>query len=229
MVRRFRGRGMLCDEVGLEKTIEAGLVIKEYLVRNIVHCVMVITPTALMEQWREELATKFGLPGFITTTDPGFRSAGARAWQRFPLLIASLATARRAENRACLSNIPFDLVVAVDEAHHLKNRNRASWKFINELQRKYILLLTATSVENNLDELYNLITLLKPGQFSTPQEFRKQFVVNGDPRLPKNRGQLRNFLVMSWCAIPAVRSKPTSGLPPVAHRGEDAQRKPTRM
>lgn len=193
MLRRFRGRGMLCDEVGLGKTIEAGLVIKEYLVRNVVQRIMVVTPAALVEQWREELETKFGLPGFVTTADAIFRAAGGDAWERFPLLIASLATARRAENRARLAEIPFDLIV-VDEAHHLKNRNSASWKFINELHRKYILLLTATPVENNLDELYNLITLLKPGQLGTPREFRKQFVVSGDPRLPKNRGQLRTLL-----------------------------------
>jgi len=193
MLRRFRGRGMFCDEVGLGKTIEAGLVIKEYLARNIVQRLIVVTPAALVEQWREELALKFGLTGFVTSADAEFRAAGAEAWERFPLLIASLATARRAEHRARLSQIPFDLVV-LDEAHHLKNRNSASWKFVNELQRKYILLLTATPVENDLDELYNLITLLKPGQLKTPREFRKQFVVSGDPRLPKNRGQLRELL-----------------------------------
>ncbi|MDO8754238.1 MAG: DEAD/DEAH box helicase, partial [Anaerolineales bacterium] len=168
MLRRFRGRGMFCDEVGLGKTIEAGLVIKEYLARNIVQRIMVVTPASLVEQWREELAVKFGLTGFVTTADADFRSAGAEAWERFPLLIASLATARRAENRARLSGISYDLIV-VDEAHHLKNRNSASWKFVNELQRKYIVLLTATPVENNLDELYNLITLLKPGQLKTPR------------------------------------------------------------
>jgi SNF2 family DNA or RNA helicase len=193
MLRRFRGRGMFCDEVGLGKTIEAGLVIKEYLARNIVQRVMVVTPAALVEQWREELATKFSLPGFVTTADAEFRAAGAEAWERFPLLIASLATARRAENRTRSAEIHYDLIV-VDEAHHLKNRNNASWKFINALQRKYMLLLTATPVENNLDELYNLITLLKPGQLKTPREFRRQFVVSGDPRLPKNRGQLRALL-----------------------------------
>ena len=193
MLRRFRGRGMFCDEVGLGKTIEAGLVIKEYLSRNIVQRLMVVTPASLVEQWREELAVKFGLTGFVTTADVDFRVAGSEAWEKFPLLIASLATARRAEHRARLAHIPFDLVV-LDEAHHLKNRNSASWKFVNELQRKYIVLLTATPVENNLDELYNLITLLKPGQLKTPREFRKQFVVSGDPRLPKNRGQLRELL-----------------------------------
>jgi SNF2 family DNA or RNA helicase len=192
-LRRFRGRGLLCDEVGLGKTIEAGLVLKEYLARNIVQRVLIVTPASLVEQWREELAAKFDLPDFTSTADPEFRAAGAGAWERYPHLIASLATARRAENRAILARIPFDLVI-VDEAHHLKNRASASWKFINELQRKYILLLTATPVENSLDELYNLITLLKPGQLSTPREFRKQFVVKGDPRQPKNRGQLRELL-----------------------------------
>lgn len=211
MLRRFRGRGMFCDEVGLGKTIEAGLVIKEYLARNIVQRIMVVTPASLVEQWREELAVKFGLTGFITTADADFRSAGTEAWERFPLLIASLATARRAENRTRLSGISYDLIV-VDEAHHLKNRNSASWKFINELQRKYIVLLTATPVENNLDELYNLITLLKPGQLKTPREFRKQFVVSGDPRLPKNRGQLRELL--GDVMVRHTRSQVNIKLPP---------------
>ncbi len=192
-LRRFRGRGMLCDEVGLGKTIEAGLVIKEYLARNVVQRVLIVTPAALVEQWREELAAKFGLPDFVSAAAPEFRAAGGEAWERFPRVIASLATARRGENRARLAKIPYDLVI-IDEAHHLKNRSSASWKFVNELQRKYILLLTATPVENDLDELYNLITLLKPGQLSTPREFRKQFVVRGDPRQPKNRGQLRELL-----------------------------------
>lgn len=211
MLRRFRGRGMFCDEVGLGKTIEAGLVIKEYLARNIVQRLMVVTPASLVEQWREELAVKFGLTGFVTSADTEFRATGVEAWEKFPLLIASLATARRAEHRARLSQIPFDMVV-LDEAHHLKNRNSTSWKFVNELQRKYILLLTATPIENNLDELYNLITLLKPGQLKTPREFRKQFVVSGDPRLPKNRGQLRELL--GDVMVRHTRSQVNINLPP---------------
>jgi len=211
MLRRFRGRGMFCDEVGLGKTIEAGLVLKEYLVRNVVQRVLIVTPAALVEQWREELAIKFGLPRFTTSADAEFRAAGAKAWERFPLLIASLATARRAEHRARIAQIPYDLVI-VDEAHHLKNRNSASWKFVNDLQRKYILLLTATPVENDLDELYNLITLLKPGQLKTPREFRKQFVAHGDPRLPKNRGQLRDLL--GDVMVRHTRSQVNIKLPP---------------
>ncbi len=192
-LRRFRGRGLLCDEVGLGKTIEAGLALKEYLVRQMVSRVLILTPPALVEQWREELAAKFNLPDFVTSATPEFRERGPEAWAHFPRVIASLATARRAEHRAHIEARLYDLII-VDEAHHLKNRASLSWKFVNSLQKKYLLLLTATPVQNSLDELYNLITLLKPGQLKTPREFQRQFVVQGDPRQPKNRGRLRELL-----------------------------------
>jgi len=192
-LRRFRGRGLLCDEVGLGKTIEAGMVLKEYLLRQMVDRVLILTPPALVEQWREELASKFGLTDFVANYDAEFRELGPRAWAAFPRVVASLATARRREHRRAITNIVYDLVI-VDEAHHLKNRSSVSWKFVNALQKKYILMLTATPVQNRLDELYNLITILKPGQLKTPREFRRRFVVQGDPRLPKNRGRLRELL-----------------------------------
>ena len=192
-LRRFRGRGLLCDEVGLGKTIEAGLVLEEYLLRQMVNRVLIITPPALVEQWREELGSKFGLTDFVANYDPEFRELGPQAWAAFPRVIASLATARRREHRRVITDIVYDLVI-VDEAHHLKNRSSVSWKFVNALQKKYILMLTATPVQNSLDELYNLITILKPGQLKTPREFRRHFVVQGDPRLPKNRGRLRELL-----------------------------------
>lgn len=192
-LRRFRGRGLLCDEVGLGKTIEAGLALKEYLVRGMAGRVLVLTPPALVEQWREELASKFNLPDFVASAAAEFRDAGLDAWARWPRVVASLATARRPEHRARVEQLAYDLVI-VDEAHHLKNRASVSWKFVNALQKRYLLLLTATPVQNSLDELYNLITLLKPGQLKTPREFQRQFVVQGDPRQPKNRGRLRELL-----------------------------------
>jgi SNF2 family DNA or RNA helicase len=210
-LRRFRGRGLLCDEVGLGKTIEAGLVLKEYLLRQLVNRVLILTPPALVEQWREELAYKFLLDDFVTTSDSEFRAHGPQAWATFPHMIASLATARRAEHRKEITQIVYDLVI-VDEAHHLKNRASVSWKFINALQKKYILLLTATPVQNDLDELYNLITILKPGQLKTPRQFRRQFVVQGDPRLPKNRGRLRELL--ADVMVRHSRSQVSVSLPP---------------
>lgn len=210
-LRRFRGRGMLCDEVGLGKTIEAGLVIKEYLMRQMAERILILTPPGLVQQWREELAEKFGLRDFVTNTDEPFRAAGDDAWEKFPRVIASIAAARHTNNRRLITRLNYDLVV-VDEAHHLKNRSSVTWKFVNDLQKRFILMLTATPVENRLEELYNLITILKPGQLSTPQEFRRQFVVKGDPHSPKNRGLLREL--MADVMIRHSRSQVNVKLPP---------------
>lgn len=210
-MRRFRGRGMLCDEVGLGKTIEAGLVLKEYLTRQMVDRILILTPPGLVQQWREELTQKFDLHDFVTNTDDQFRAAGDDAWATFPRVIASLAAARLPGTRDIITDLTYDLVI-VDEAHHLKNRSSVSWKFVNGLQKRFILLLTATPVENRLEELYNLITILKPGQLKTPQEFRRQFVVRGDPRSPKNRGLLREL--MADVMIRHSRSQVDVQLPP---------------
>jgi SNF2 family DNA or RNA helicase len=87
----------------------------------------------------------------------------------------------------------WDLVV-VDEAHHVKNRDTASYQLVDALKSRYLLLLTATPVENSLDELYNLVTLLKPGQLATPAAFRRQFLAKGDPFSPQNSEKLRSLL-----------------------------------
>jgi SNF2 family DNA or RNA helicase len=84
--------------------------------------------------------------------------------------------------------------VIVDEAHHLKNRNTLNWKLVNDLQKRFLLMLTATPVENNLMELFNLITLLKPGQLKTAGEFRREFMTRGDPTDPQNQSRLRELL-----------------------------------
>jgi SNF2 family DNA or RNA helicase len=210
-LRRFRGRGLLSDEVGLGKTIEAGLVLKEYMLRQMVQRVLILTPPGLVEQWREELATKFKITEFVTNNDERFRDLGADAWLHFPYVIASIATARRPEHREQITADLYDLVI-VDEAHHLKNRTSVTWKLVNELQKRYILLLTATPVQNSLAELYNLVTVLKPGQLKSPKEFQREFVVRGDPRQPKNRGLLRDLL--SDVMVRHARSQIHLQLPP---------------
>src|SRR5260370_26235547 len=85
-------------------------------------------------------------------------------------------------------------MVIVDEAHCLKNRTSANWRLVNSLQKKFVLMLTATPVENTLVELYSLITVLTPGLFSTEAEFKKAYVNTARPRSPKNPEQLRQLL-----------------------------------
>ena len=74
----------------------------------------------------------------------------------------------------------------VDEAHHLKDRASQSYKLVDALNKRFLLLLSATPVQNSLIELYNLLTLLQPGIFKTQKEFRAAYMTPGKPRVPVN-------------------------------------------
>src|SRR6266567_2312073 len=185
VLRDSRGRAILADEVGLGKTIEAGLVLKEYAVRGLIHRVLVLTPAALTDQWREEMETKFALPFAILRS--------VRDWDRRPFLIASMDTAKREPHRHAAQARPWDLIV-VDEAHRLKNRFSLNWRFVAGLSKKYMLLLTATPVQNDMDELFNLVTLLKPGQLHTYDRFVERYVGSADGRVPTHVPELRDRL-----------------------------------
>jgi SNF2 family DNA or RNA helicase len=191
VLKRYRGRALLADEVGLGKTVEALIILKEYIQRGMVKSGLILVPTPLVSQWRDELREKFDL-AFPSTDDPGYRARGDGFWHE-PFLIASINLAKSKKNYDLVVNREYDMVI-VDEAHHLKNRNTQNWKLINDLKKRFLLLLTATPVENNLLELFNLITLLKPGQLKTASAFREEFMTRGDPTDPRNREKLRELL-----------------------------------
>ena len=160
-LRRFRGRALLCDEVGLGKTIEAGLILSELHLRGLARSILVLTPPSLVEQWAGELRRKFSLD-FVAHDDAAFKSRGGDAWSKFDRVLASTHTAKREPHRSAILARRWDLVI-IDEAHHLRNRTTQLWKFASEIEKQFMLLLTATPVQNNLDELFNLVTLLEPG------------------------------------------------------------------
>jgi superfamily II DNA or RNA helicase len=191
VLKYFHGRVLLCDEVGLGKTIEAGMLIKEYLLRGMIKNILILTPAPLVSQWQEEMAQKFDIV-FATTEDPLFSADPDRFW-RESFIIASIHTAKSSKNFTRVAGNFYDLVV-VDEAHHLKNRNTLNWKLVNEIKKRFIFLLSATPVQNHLIELFNLITLLKPGQFKTERLFKQAYLQRGDSRKPANREQLRELL-----------------------------------
>ncbi len=192
VLRRFRGRALLCDEVGLGKTIEAGLILSELAMRGLVRSVLVLVPPSLIEQWRGEMRRKFSID-LTSYDDPEFRDRGTAAWGEFDRVIASIHTAKRDPHRAAILERTWDLVI-VDEAHHLRNRNTQAWKFAGALRKQFILLLTATPVQNNLEELFNLVTLLEPGLLSTAKRFQHQFVDRRDKLTPRNVDELHALL-----------------------------------
>jgi SNF2 family DNA or RNA helicase len=188
VLRRMRGRAILADEVGLGKTIEAGLIASELRLRGLADRTLVITPAGLVEQWRDELERKFGLP---TATVSGKDQVAGERGNR-PVLLASLAAARRDPLKTELTGIGWDLVIA-DEAHRLRSTRSASGKLIRALSTRFLLLLTATPVENRLQDLYEMISLVAPGLLGTPAQFRARHVaVGGDVNNPRNLTELRS-------------------------------------
>jgi SNF2 family DNA or RNA helicase len=180
VIQEMRGRAILADEVGLGKTIEAGLILKEYLIRGLVQKVLILVPSSLVLQWTRELNQKFQIPAVAQKK--------AWMWDKYDIIVASMDTAKRDPHREVILNQPYDLLI-VDEAHKLKNRRTKNWQFISEMQKKYCLLLTATPVQNEMEELYNLVSLLKPGQLGNESSFNKDYVAG--KRLAKNEDQLR--------------------------------------
>jgi len=142
-------------------------------------------------------------------------------------VLASINFAKMKNRAGAVAAVPWDLVI-VDEAHHCKNRSTLNWKLVNSLQRRHLFLLTATPVQNDLVELYNLLTLLEPGHLKTESHFKKQFVRRGNPRDPRNRERLRSLL--GEVMIRNTRSLVEMDLPPrYAHtllaepRGDEAR------
>jgi SNF2 family DNA or RNA helicase len=166
VLSRMRGRAILADEVGLGKTIEAGLVLSELRMRGLADRALVITPAGLVDQWREELERKFGLPTTIAARG-GWEEGDDR-----PVVLASLAAARRDPLRSAVLDQRWDAVI-VDEAHRLRNPTSASGKLARALRARYLLLLTATPVENRLADLYELVNLVAPGLLGTIAQFRR--------------------------------------------------------
>ncbi|HYG25225.1 MAG TPA: SNF2-related protein [Verrucomicrobiae bacterium] len=206
----LRGRALLSDEVGLGKTIEAGLVLKEWLTRGMVRRFLVLTVPSLVDQWEEELSDKFNLTT-ATTNHAAFRAEAPAFWRENPGIVASLHTVKQQAHLDVARAVSWDLII-VDEAHYLRNRNSQAWQAVNALPRQFLLLLTATPVQNSLEELYNLVTLLQPGQLPSPKEFRARFFDSKRPRQPREPEELRRLL--GQVMIRNTRANAGLNLPP---------------
>ncbi len=180
------GRGaLLADEVGLGKTIEAGLIISELSCRSEASKVLILTPASLTTQWRDELSQTFGL-NFVLADAESRRDAhrnGHSIWDG-SFLIASIDTAKQPANMERIHAQQWDIVV-VDEAHKLKDRKTHNFILVNGLKTKLLLLLTATPMQNRLQELFNQVCLIDPHLLGTRDSFRSKFY--GDIRGIKAR------------------------------------------
>lgn len=186
---------VLADEVGLGKTIEAGLVLCQYWAER-KRRLLVVCPASIRKQWALELEEKFNLPTLVLDAK-SFRQTMTGGepnpfWSP-SIVIASLHFVSR--KRAEIKAVPWDLVV-IDEAHKLRNAyrqsNRMGRNLCWALEDRRKILLTATPLQNSLLELYGLSTIIDERIFGDLPSFRTQYVnTGGDTDGLRNR--LRSF------------------------------------
>jgi ERCC4-related helicase len=169
---------ILADEVGLGKTIEAGLVISQKWAER-KRRILVIVPSNLRKQWHQELTEKFFLPCRILETksyNAAIRQGQFRPFEGNDVVICSYQFARR--QAGDVASTPWDLVV-LDEAHRLRNVYKPSNIIANTLKSALVgkpkLLLTATPLQNSLLELFGLVSFIDEYAFGDLKSFREQF------------------------------------------------------
>ncbi len=167
---------ILADEVGLGKTIEAGIVITQYWAerrRNI----LIIAPSSLRQQWQQELHEKFLIPSTLLdpkSKDTHLARVGGHGAE---VLICSYEFALRHEASLLKS---WDLVIA-DEAHRLRSHWNGKAKVAEAVAHlvanaNKTILLTATPLQNRLEELYGLVSVFDPSYFYSLDAFRERYI-----------------------------------------------------
>ncbi|WP_375762457.1 SNF2-related protein [Bradyrhizobium sp. B025] len=186
---------ILADEVGLGKTIEAGLVLAQKWTEGR-RRILVITPANLRKQWAQEIAEKFFLPTVILEArnyNKMAKDGVRRPFEQKTLVICSFQfAARHAEE---LMVVPWDLVV-IDEAHRLRNvyrpDNRIGKALKGALANAPKVLLTATPLQNSLMELYGLVSLIDDYTFGDAKSFRAQYArIASDNLFDELKGRLK--------------------------------------
>lgn len=177
---------LLADDVGLGKTISAGLVASELISRGRLSKILIVCPKILGPQWKEELETKFGITSIIAT---GKDLKRAEPPDEIGAVITTYNSARM--HLDALEHSGYDMLI-LDEAHKLRNLHgteappQVAIKFKEALSKrwfKYVLLLTATPIQNRLWDLYSLVELLTVARghenpFGNPGMFARKFIAD---------------------------------------------------
>jgi ERCC4-related helicase len=169
---------ILADEVGLGKTIEAGLVISQKWAER-KRKILIITPANLRKQWNQELQDKFFLPSYILEAksfNECIKKGNLNPFDQSEIIICSYQFARTKETYLKLIN--WDLSV-IDEAHRLRNVYKASNKIARSIKASLDeapkILLTATPLQNSLLELYGLVSIIDDYTFGDLKSFKAQY------------------------------------------------------
>lgn len=182
------GRGTLfADEVGLGKTIEIGMVLKEMMLRETRETFLVLTPAQLAPQWQQELEEKFGLT-FVCNYDDAFQ--GFRAHDK---IVTSVDTAKGKRNVDDVLSRRWDVLV-LDEAHYVRNKDTKRYELIEKIEYGEAFFATATPIQNDISDIYNVVNLIRPGLLGTRSEFKNRYMADGDGAQVENADDLQRKL-----------------------------------
>jgi superfamily II DNA or RNA helicase len=173
VVNATRRRFLIADEVGLGKTIETGMIIRELMARGEVERVLIVCPAGLTRNWQDELNGCFRLDFEIVGRD--FLADRALAWERHPRVIGSIDKLKKPPHtERLLAGPKWDLVV-FDEAHHLTRRNKGktitqNYRFAEAIRghARNLLFLTATPHQGDQYQFWSVIRLLDDELFESP-------------------------------------------------------------
>jgi len=170
---------ILADEVGLGKTIEAGILISQKWAER-KRKLLIIAPATLRKQWGQELSDKFFIPSTIIekkSFDKQIKNGNLNPFNQKDVVICSYQFARSKD--AYVKQVKWDLVI-IDEAHRLRNVYKPTNKVGNAIKASLAdapkILLTATPLQNSLQELYGLVSIIDEHIFGDLQSFKDQFV-----------------------------------------------------
>lgn len=188
---------ILADEVGLGKTIEAGIVLSQQWAEN-KRRILIICPSSLRKQWVNELADKFYLKAEVLEAksfDASYKAGNKNPFDDGKTIkICSYQFASKQAELVQLTS--WDLVV-LDEAHYLRNVHKNSESIAARIKsaiKDYKkILLTATPLQNRLDELYGLVSFIDQGVFGDIKTFRKSYV-NGDGNIKELKEKLTSIV-----------------------------------
>ena len=195
----FTNGAILADEVGLGKTVEAGIVLSQKWAERR-RRILIVVPAMLRKQWQQELSEKFFLPAEVLDSQVVSRmrkdGCGNPFDQKDKAVICSYNFA--AAKAAAVAQLPWDMVV-IDEAHRLRNVHRSRTRLQNNpaaqktmahriteaVGKAPKLLLTATPLQNSLLELFSLVSVIDAHVFGDSASFREQFI-NSTDELTRN-------------------------------------------
>ncbi|HZS92984.1 MAG TPA: helicase-related protein [Chloroflexota bacterium] len=202
LLPQARLRFLLADDPGAGKTIMAGLLVKELKLRGSLERVLILCPAPLTLQWQDELRSKFDETFEVVNANLGRNQLAGNAWDRFPLVIASLDFAKQDHVWQDILRVHWDMVI-IDEAHKCSARSYGDK--VNKTRRyalaerlsaatDRLLLLTATPHQGSADQFANFLKLLDPDQFADAIFNRKLLQANDSPFfLRRMKESLRDF------------------------------------